>query len=104
MFSNNNHYAHSHDQVHAAQMMAHMANMGNGMTQDTIFALRTAGQDSQCGLPFCCPGESVQCATSTSAFLPNELEGFITADELKAITTEVDYCHELIFFTIPNSA
>lgn len=64
--------------------------MGNTTSQDTIYALRTAGQDSQCGLPFCCPGESMKCATSESAFLPNELEGFLTVEELKAMTKEID--------------
>lgn len=61
------------------------------MTQDCIYGLYTAGRDSKCGIPHCCPGGSVTCAASTCTFLPNELEGFITIEELKAMTAEV-YC------------
>ena len=73
------------------QMMVTPAVMGNFMGQgaDIIYSLYTTGQDSQCGCIFCCPGESVICATSGSNFLPNELEGFVTVVELKNFTDEV---------------
>jgi hypothetical protein len=46
------------------------------------------GADGQCGCPILCPGTSIKCGVNKT-FLPDELEGKISKEELNSLTSEV---------------
>ncbi len=60
------------------------------------------GGDNQCGIYHICPGPSMTCNFNTH-FLPEELEGKLTKEELQSFANEVRFTsttpfHSLYFY------
>ena len=83
---------------------ARMLEIQEDLKKDAIYILRTkgffllfefvtfdygVGMDSLCGVPYCCPGPSLQ--VDSFLELPEELEGYMEFEQYKKMCDEVSF-------------